>query len=257
MNLSKLKNIKFYELRLVVEKIIENTLGIVLFQYQKKDNLFNWFYNALEYQIIRCPSYSPKKNYYEFGVASGGSIKIYILALKKFCKDYKQNINDFHIFAFDSFEGLPDQLIEDDHITWKKGWMKWNENSVLEVINKTKFPKNNFHIIKGFYQNTLNDKNKYLLNKYSPGIINIDCDYYSSTITIFKWLSNFLKSGTIFRFDDIWAFHGNPNYGELKAINDFNSWDTGYLISFPILGLNSYSYIFTKKEFEYKQNDSE
>ncbi|MFA5879712.1 MAG: TylF/MycF/NovP-related O-methyltransferase [Candidatus Margulisiibacteriota bacterium] len=254
MIINKLKNSKYYKFRLFIESTINKSIGLLLFQYQKRDNLFNWFYNVLEYQNIRIPELSPKRNYYEFGVGSGGSIKIYILALKKFCRNYKQDINNYHIFAFDSFEGLPEQSIEDNHINWKKGWMKWNENSVLEVIDETKFPKNNFHIIKGFYEKTLTDNNKDILFNFPPSIINIDCDYYSSTITVFKWINYYLKSGTIFRFDDIWAFHGNPHYGELKAINKLNSWGLGYLKEFPILGLDSYVYIYSKKEFEFKQN---
>lgn len=46
-----LKASKYYQLRVMIESLIENTIGTFLFQYQKKDNMFNWFYNSLKYQL--------------------------------------------------------------------------------------------------------------------------------------------------------------------------------------------------------------
>ncbi len=252
--IQKLNNPKYYNFRLFVENIFNHVFGYFLFQYRRKDNLFSWYYDCLVYQYITCKNFAPKYNFYEFGVAGGGSMEIYILALKKFCKDYRIDIKKFHIFAFDSFEGLPEKVDGDNHPTLKKGEMRHSEKEVLNVVKRTKFPKENFHIIKGFYDQSLTEKLKDRLLKYKPAIINIDCDYYSSTITLMRWILPLLNSGCFFRFDDIWAFHGNPNYGELKAIDEFNSWNYGYLVPFPLFGLYSYTYIFSKKEFEYSKN---
>ncbi len=77
-----------YRFRLAIESIINSTIGPLFFQYEKKKNLFSWYYNCLVYTHVTKPLISPKYHYYEFGVADGGSMELYILALKKFCRDY-------------------------------------------------------------------------------------------------------------------------------------------------------------------------
>ncbi len=242
-----------YSWRVKIENILDKTLGLFLFQYKKRDNMFNFFYNCLVYQHITCADYSPKYNYYEFGVAGGGSIEIYILALKKFCKKYKFNINKFHIYTFDSFSGLPEVKEGDEHLHWYKGLMAHQEQEVMAKVKRHSFPERNFHIVKGYFENSLTPQLQEQLKQFKPAFINIDCDYYSSTMTVFNWLLPLLGSGAIFRFDDIWAFQGNPEYGELKAINELNKKQVGFLTPFPICGLPSYAYIFSRPKFEYSR----
>jgi hypothetical protein len=247
----KLKASKHYAFRLGIENILDKTLGLFLFQYQKKNNMFNWFYNCLRYQVIDNPDAAPKYNYYEFGVASGGSMKIYILALKKFCKDYKQDIKKFHIFGFDSFAGLPEAQEADKRKDWYLGQFKYGKEVVLEMIRDVGFPMENVHLIEGYYEDSLIEERRRECQAFPPAIINMDTDYYSSTMTAFGWVGPLLSSGTLFRFDDIWSFYGHPEKGQIKAIRDFNQMDKGTLTAFPILGLDSYCYIYCRKNFEY------
>ena len=251
----ELKSSKYYSFRVIIEKIIDNSLGLFLFQYQKKENMFNWFYNCLKYQHDN-PGFSPQYNYYEFGVCGGGSMNIYILALKKFCKDYNQDINKYHIFGFDSFAGLPEAQEEDARNDWSLGVFEVKKDVVLAKIKETGFPLANVHLVEGFFEKSLTDNLKQDCRKFPPAIVNMDADYYSSTMTAFLWLADFLPSGSFFRFDDIWAFYGHPEKGELKAINDFNKLEKGYLTSFPIFGLESYSYVFCRRKFEYINKSS-
>lgn len=247
----KLKSSKYYRFRLAIENILDKTIGIFLFQYQRRDNMFNWFYNCLKYQNIDNPDYSPKYNYYEFGVAGGGSMKVYILALKKFCRDFNQDINKFHIFGFDSFAGLPEAKKEDKRHDWSAGEFRHDKEIVLKMIDEVGFPMKNLHLMEGFFEDTLTEKLKEKLKKSPPSIVNMDEDYYSSTMTAFGWMADFLPSGSLFRFDNIWSFYGHPEKGELKAIKDFNSLGKGYLTPFPVLGLDGYAYVFCRKDFEY------
>ena len=248
--IQKFKSSEYYGFRLVVEKVVDSTLGLFLFQYQKKNNMFNWFYKCLKHQYENS-GFSPRFNYYEFGVANGGSMKIYILALKKFCKDYDQDINKYHIFGFDSFAGLPEAQEEDKRNDWSEGVFKCDKKEVLKVISDLNFPIKNVHLVEGFFENSLTPKLKEECKKFPPSIVNMDADYYSSTMTAFTWLKDFLPSGAYFRFDDIWAFYGHPEKGELKAISDFNAEGDGYLTPFPIFGLESYCYVYCRKDFEY------
>lgn len=61
----------------------------------------------------------------------------------------------------------------------------------------------------------------------------MDADFHSSTLTAFTWIQPILASGVLFRFDDIWAFYGHPEKGEIKAIND-NELKNGTLTQFLI-----------------------
>lgn len=81
----------------------------------------------------------------------------------------------------------------------------------------------------------------------------IDCDYYSSTKTILDWLQPMLKSGTIFYFDDYWSFHGHPDYGELRAINEFNKMNQGRILQRGcVYGLGEHTFIYSRESWEYQ-----
>jgi len=214
-----------------------------------------WFYKALMHQYRsseeNCSTFG---TYYEFGTGGGGLLFRYIKSLKRFCKDFEKKFSDFKIYSFDSFEGLPEsKLIEDTHPTWKKGEFSYTIDEVrknLETIaNESEI--NTIQFIKGFYEEKLTEKLRHQIKDFPPSIVSIDVDYYSSTKIVLEWLRPILSSGTLFYFDDIWSFHGNPNYGELKAIKEFNNLDDGYLTPFPDLGLESRVYIYSKKFFEY------
>ena len=62
----------------------------------------------------------------------------------------------------------------------------------------------------------------------SPSIVTVDVDYCSSTRATLEFLVPILKSGTVFYFDDLYAFHLHPEMGQLKAISEFNG-ELGYL----------------------------
>lgn len=225
------------------------------------DDLSSFFYRALCYQAewARQGVGPPAGNYYEFGVGWGGTFISYIRALKAFCKDTKKDVYSYNMFGFDSFEGLPKKKsLKDNHPSWHA---KCFSHSLSEIKQKVSeqgidLKRGNIHFIKGFFEKTLTPSFRNKLRKWAPSIVTIDVDYYSSAKTVLKWLRPILTSGTIFYFDDIWAFHGNPNYGELAAINEFNEAGEGYLTPYPILGRIGSVFIYSKKEFEFKRAES-
>ncbi|MGB6442627.1 MAG: hypothetical protein WBF81_04950, partial [Thermoplasmata archaeon] len=69
-----------------------------------------------------------------------------------------------------------------------------------------------------------------------------------------QWIEPLLTSGAVFYFDDIWAFHGHPDRGELGAIAEFNRKGNGWLIPFDKYGTVStqgHVYIFCRSRFEF------
>lgn len=104
------------------------------------------------------------------------------------------------------------------------------------LVNKLKIP--NVELTQGLYENSLTESLAEELKAYPPGIVNIDVDFYTSTVTVLEFLKPLLRSGVIIYFDDVWSFNGDPTRGQLRAIGEFNK--AGPLFLAPHwLGLNS------------------
>jgi hypothetical protein len=211
------------------------------------DSLRAWFLRALVRQeTMALESWSPSRVYYELE---------YIYALKEFCRLSAADPYQFHIFGFDSFEGLPNKKCErDDHVTWHARKFSHPMSEVAKKVagSGIDLRRGTVRFIKGYFEETLTTALRRTLGRWPPAIVTIDVDYYSSTKTILDWIRPLLSSGTLFYFDDIWAFHGNPNYGELAAIAEFNKSKEGGLTPFPELGRISHAYIYWKREFEFR-----
>lgn len=191
------------------------------------DDLISFFYRALKSQ-----KKTEKKGlrtsvgtYYEFGVGWGGTLIKYIKALKTYCSVLKQPFYSHYIFGFDSFEGLPSKKsLKDDLKRWTKGFFSHSLSEVKKKLIKQgiDLEKGNIRFIKGYFEETLTPELRKELCNFSPSIVTIDCDYYSSTKIVLEWLRLILNSGTLFYFDDIWSFCGHPEFGEIAAIYEFN-----------------------------------
>jgi len=60
-----------------------------------------------------------------------------------------------------------------------------------------------------------------LKDKGTPHCIYIDCDLYSSTMTVLQFVEKIAVTGTWILFDDYWCFRGSPKFGEQRAINEW------------------------------------
>ncbi len=220
--------------------------------------LQGFFRRALTHQFYMPEGLYPFGNYYEFGVGVGNSLTMYLKEVSVFCKNHNVSSDKLKIFAFDSFEGLPKSELDEDNPRlgsmddstrlWSEGEYSCSQQDIKKKIKNLKI-KNipDITYIEGFFEKTLTDSLRDKLIKNPPAIITIDVDYYSSTKIVLNWLRPLLQSGTIFYFDDIWPFSGNPNCGELLAIKEFNDKNLGYLTPYPIFGMISQVYIYSKK----------
>ena len=126
-------------------------------------------------------------DYLEFGVYEGDSTLAFDKALKKL--NLEQNVN---FYLFDSFVGLPEiKNNKDKNENWSKGMFTVNGlNNFKKMIKKKGISTNKLHLIDGFYEKSL----KNLSLDLKPGIINIDCDYYSSTVSVLDYLKKIIRS---------------------------------------------------------------
>jgi len=140
----------------------------------------------------------------EFGVRFGTSIR-QIAALAK-----------QEVHGFDSFEGLPEAWDNEP-----KG--SYSTEGAIPLV------PDNVTLHKGWFEETLPN---FVAHHQGPvRFMNIDCDIYSSTKTIFNLLAKQITHGTIIVFDE---YIGNTNWreDEFKAFQEAvlsNGWKYEYL----------------------------
>lgn len=130
--------------------------------------------------------------YLEFGVGRGKSIR------------WIGDATDRKVYGFDSFEGIPEY---------------WNGNPV-GAFSQNKLPRvpDNVTFEVGLFDDTLP---RFLANhKEAVSFLHVDCDLYSSTVTIFAALGSRLQEGAIVLFDEYYNF---PRWREheFKAFQEF------------------------------------
>ena len=183
---------------LLYEQAIKDSLSFVLlnFKYaevfEKRENLYKW---ALDRSI-------KKGLILEFGVHNGKSIN----AIAKF--------TDKKIHGFDSFEGLP---MDGKLPTTKDDGVKWY---VGKMNNFGKMPnvKKNVKLHKGWFDETL--PKFFSKEKEKISLMHIDCDIYSSTLSVLKNSKKNITSGTIIIFDEYLNYEGWQK-NEHRAFQEF------------------------------------
>jgi len=130
--------------------------------------------------------------YMEFGVGRGKSIR------------WIGESAGRPVYGFDSFEGIPEY---------------WNGNPIGAFAQKKlpKVPDNvNFEI--GMFDKTIP---AFLERESDPiALLHVDCDLYSSTVTIFEMLGSRLQPGAIVLFDEYYNFPRWQQH-EFKAFQEF------------------------------------
>lgn len=238
-------------------KILKKLMGdnYYLIYHHNTQSLDGWFHSSLnrQHDLSKIPL-APFGTFYEFGTGGGKNLIKFLLALKVFCKQNNYQMSNYRIFLFDTFEGMPyTDLVEDKQAGWSEGEIAFSIEELKKILTKAgiKLDELNIRFIKGNFSDSLTPELREELKQYPPSIVDIDVDYYSSTKTVLDWVTPICNSGVLFYFDDYWAFNGNPEYGQIKGINEFNQKDVGYLTPFSLMGMPGKSMIYSKKVFEY------
>lgn len=111
---------------------------------------------------------------------------------------------DGTVYGFDSFEGIQEY---------------WNGNPVGSFA-QSKLPKvpDNVEFVVGYFDAVLPG---FLEEHAEPvAFLHVDCDLYSSTVTIFDALGERLQPGAIVLFDEYYNFHRWQQH-EFKAFQEF------------------------------------
>lgn len=136
---------------------------------------------------------------FEFGVASGET-------LWRFAED---GMNIF--YGFDSFEGLPEN--------WGCGGNEFKKG----VFSQKKLPETPEHVelVPGWYDDSLPMfSTRAEMQGRKADFIHVDCDLYESTKSVFTYMKQFIKPGTIIAFDEYFNFPGWEQ-DEFKAFQEY------------------------------------
>jgi hypothetical protein len=144
-------------------------------------------------------------SYFEFGCHKARTFRF---ALRE---SIIKNMNmDF--YAFDSFQGLPDQKNnEKQNARYLKGSLN-TKISDFEKLTESYKMYRKISIIKGFYKDTLTSKlkQKFKMKKKITSFINIDCDLQTSVSQSLNFALNFITNGTVLYIDDYYTiFNGD------------------------------------------------
>jgi O-methyltransferase len=132
---------------------------------------------------------------------------------------WKQNSPRF--FAFDSFEGLPKEEGEDQHMDFAPGSYRCSEEQFKANLAKAGIDLRDVVVIPGFYDRSLTREVKagYALRK--AAMVHIDCDLYESTLYVLDFITDLVGQGTIIIFDDWFRYRGSPKRGEQRACREW------------------------------------
>ena len=70
------------------------------------------------------------------------------------------------------------------------------------------------HIIKGWFDDTLNEETLRAHKMDKAVLIHVDVEYYESAKTVLEFVTPLLQNGTVIVFDDWYNYRGNPELGE-------------------------------------------
>jgi len=129
----------------------------------------------------------------EFGVYSGTTLKIIAAARP-----------DSPVFGFDSFEGLPED--------WRSGFPA----GTFQVDGLPEVP--GAELVVGLFDDTLPG---FLEKNQGPvDLLHVDCDLYSSTVTVLTHVGPRLRAGSVVVFDEFFNFRGWQDH-EAKAWQEY------------------------------------
>tara|TARA_B100000900_G_C20389511_1_gene637977 strand:+ start:124 stop:762 length:639 start_codon:yes stop_codon:yes gene_type:complete len=134
-------------------------------------------------------------DYLEFGILKGKSLLHSYRCYKKL------DLSEKNFYGFDSFQGFPTE----NHNFFTNNNFISNSKKVRKTFKKIK----NIHIVEGFFEDTLRQRNVEDIEQIS--FVFIDCDIYESALSIFPYIKKRVNPGSFIMIDDFSSIDKNGN----------------------------------------------
>ena len=190
------------------------------YRFSDEKNKFTHLLECINYLRVAGHENEIPPVIFEFGCHSGRTFSSMINA-SKYLK-----LNDAKFYAFDSFEGLPETDEKVDGI-FQTGTFSTSIAKFKRIVkSNTGVSLKDQQCIKGYYENTLTED----LQKTFKGIglVHIDVDLYSSTVTVLNFIKPLLVVGSLIVFDDWYCFPPGKPLGERLAFDEFKKNNHGF-----------------------------
>lgn len=159
-------------------------------------------------------------DYFEFGCHRARTFRIALVEARR------QNLDNMHFLAFDSFEGMPAPDPAVDSVGLVAGALCTKEESFLELVLSLGLYRDHIHTFKGFFDQSLDATlQKRLLDAgHRPALITVDCDTYASSVPVLRFVEPFIQPGTVIYIRQYFVGHrGNPTRTVARAMHELES----------------------------------
>lgn len=127
------------------------------------------------------------------------------------------------VHGFDSFEGLPEATSEDKGALanpWMKGAYAASYERLRDYCEKKRF--RNYRLYKGYFEDSMTPEVLAQFQEEQPVIVWVDCDLYTSSVTVMERLLPFIRSGCVIYFDDYDFNFGSLATGQARLVHEIN-----------------------------------
>lgn len=167
--------------------------------------------------VLKNMSRAPVGDYVEFGVYNGTSMGCMFDALSRLKMDHVR------LFGFDSFQGLPPDVSDDDGGVWRPGQFACPKYVAAANLAKKGVPPDRIFLIEGWYKDTLKTAAAEF-DIRNVSVVMVDSDTYSSARLALEFVYPLLNEASAVIFDD-WKLNDLDvkGMGEYRAFNEFLS----------------------------------
>ena len=188
-----------------------------------RDALFAFYRYDHVYAVLRefAGNIDGSASILEFGTSDGYSFAKLLYATR-----YLGLEERIQVHTFDSFEGMPtsadvrdrEWVAGDD---WVPGEFRGRYAELVDYCKERGY--RNAHVHRGYFEQSVDEAALSHLEQHPPILIWIDCDYYSSTKTVFERLIDRIPNGCVIYFDE----YDNLNFGsrltgEARIVHEVN-----------------------------------
>lgn len=172
-------------------------------------------------------------DYLEFGVNRGTSLAwVYRALLNK-------GLSPVRLIGFDSFQGLPPEAADEG---WVPGDFKSSQEATRAYLSSMEVDMRRVTLVEGWFSQTCTPQTKARLDLEKASMIMVDCDIYSASRDVLRYVEPLIRDHAIVICDD-WRSTSNGNRGQSDAFEEFLR-DHPQLSAQPLQSYRSLSKIF-------------